>query len=135
MSTDAIKPVTEAEIKIDHSEAPEVSKPEKYEGFGTSTQYFRHIGFLEVLCGDLVLRGRHGERDHLYPLDKAIARYVDTMRFCMKMARSGIKGWDVLKDICDDFKAKILEAVEQRRKLNRDIPQLALLFEQKYKKN
>lgn len=96
----------------------------------SSSQTFGGIGLLEAVDGNIVLRGRHGERDHLYPLDKAIRRFHETERMISAMARTGMRGWDTLMDINKDMKGKILDAVKQRRSLNMDIPQDALDFEQ-----
>lgn len=95
-----------------------------------SSQAFDGIGLLEAVNGNVVLRGRHGERDHLYPLDKAIRRFNETERMIAAMARTGMRGWDTLMDINKDMRGKILDAVKQRRSLNMDIPQAALDFEQ-----
>lgn len=101
-----------------------------YPNFLDSTQTFGAIGLLEAVQGDVILRGRHGERDHLYPLPKAIAwsRNADTMT--LSMLKHGVKGWDTMKDISDDLRAKILEAINQRRALGRPIPPAAIRFEQ-----
>ena len=101
---------------------------ETYHGLQESTQTFPAIGMFEVSGGDVILRGRNGERDHLYPLHKAYARWKDTEHAIMAMAKHAIRGWDTLMDINRDFKAKIIEAVEQRRKLNRPIPKEVLDF-------
>jgi len=36
----------------------------------------------------------------------------------MAYARNGVAGWDTMMDIAKDFRAKILEAANQRRKEN-----------------
>lgn len=103
----------------------------KNDGYEHS-QNFGKIGFLEAVNGELVLRGREGERDHLYPLNRAIKRYDETCKMVTAMLRAGIKGWDTLMDIAYDFEAKILEAVRQRRSLNIPTEQAVLDFVQKH---
>lgn len=101
----------------------EPKKKDTYEGLHNSTQLFSGIGLMEALGGDIVLRGRGGERDHLIPLDKAVEKYSVTYDSMMQYARYGVRGWDTLKDIVDDLKVRIIEAHDQRKKLNRPITQ------------
>ena len=103
---------------------------ETYNGILGSTQTFGGIGILEAVCGDVVLRGRNGQRDHLYPLERALSRYYETKRMVSRMARHGVRGWDTLMDIAEEMQARILEACRQRRELNREIPQAVQEFEQ-----
>ena len=102
---------------------------ETYANLQESTQTFGGIGLLEVVHGNLVLRGRSGVRDHLYPLHQAIKRYGETIQMVLSMAKHAIRGWDTLYDVTKDMKAKILEAIRERRSLNMDIPDVALDFE------
>lgn len=81
-------------------------------------QSFDKVGLLEVRGGDVVLRARNGERDHLYPLHRAVDRYEALIRTMYALLRNGVRGWDTLKDICEDMRAKILEAIEYRRSHN-----------------
>jgi len=96
-----------------------------------STQTFDAVGLLEAVQGDVVLRGRHGERDHLYPLPRAIAWSRNADDIALRMCRFGIKGWDTMKDIADDLRAKVLEAIRQRRALGRPVPPAAVRYEQR----
>ncbi len=107
------------------------SGADAYDGLHGSTQTFGAIGLLEAVSGEIILRGRNGQRDVIFPLDKAIDKYNDTMQTVWQYARYGIKGWDTLKDIADDFKMRILEAVKQRHKLNYEISDKANDFVQK----
>ena len=100
----------------------------------TSSQSFDKIGLMEAMHGDVILRGRNGERDHLIPLDKAIEKYYTALDAVMVYLRNGQRGWDTLKDIADDLKHRILEAIEQRRKIGRPVLEDALKFEHKEKK-
>ena len=97
---------------------------------GGEAQSFNKIGLFDVHNGDVVLRGRHGERDHIYPIHAAIKRYEESQQILFVQVRHGIRGWDTFADIVRDMRAKILEAIEQRRSLNLDIPPEAIKFEQ-----
>lgn len=107
---------------------------ESYEGLHNSTQTFGSIGLLEAVCGDVVLRGRHGERDHLYDLDKAIKRYDETSQMVAAMARHAIRGWDTLMDICKSMEAVICEAIRQRESLGRPVDERHRDFLEKHRK-
>lgn len=109
-------------------------KTDTYAGLQDSTQTFGAIGLLEATAGDVVLRGREGERDHLYPLPRAIRRYYQTLHMINALVKHGVRGWDTLMDINNELQQKILEAIKQRRSLNRGIPAEALAFEQRFSK-
>lgn len=47
----------------------------QYKDFASSKQSFDKLARLEVFNGDLILRGRNGERDHVYPLHRASVRF------------------------------------------------------------
>ena len=107
------------------------TKPEQEKPY-SSSQDFSKIGLLEARCGDVILRGRHGERDHVYPIDRAIDMFNKTSRQIYALAKNGIRGWDTLLDINKELKQVILEAVQQRRSINRECPKEALDFEQQH---
>ena len=94
------------------------TKPEP----GSDTQVFRKIGMFEAALGNVVLRGRRGQRDMVFPLDKAVKRYYYTISMMESMLRTGIRGWDTMKDIADELKGKIREAVAQRHQLAQPVP-------------
>ena len=97
-------------------------KKEVYKGLTESTQTFPGIGLLEARCGDVILRGRNGIRDYLYPIDKAIRRYIETKRMVAAMARNAIRGWDTLMDIQKEMLSVIAEAYKQRLSMNIEVP-------------
>jgi hypothetical protein len=99
-----------------------------YEDMHSSVQSFNGIGLLEAVNGNIVLRGRNGQRDVIFTLERAVEKYHDTVATVHQYARYGIRGWDTLKDIADDFKVRICEAVEQRRKMQLEIPANAAEF-------
>jgi len=103
-------------------------KKDTYHGLHESTQTFGKIGLVEAVNGNVVLRGREGERDHLYPIGKALKRYHETVKMYTSMARHGIRGWDTMVDIANELKAAICEAVGQRKSLNLDTPADVLSF-------
>lgn len=96
------------------------------------SQTFGGIGLFEVVNGDIVLRGRHGHRDHLFPLHRAVEKYEWAMDMAMNMMRTGLKGWDTMIDFSKDLEAKICEAVDQRRSMNLDTCKEALDFYAKH---
>jgi hypothetical protein len=96
------------------------------------SQTFGGIGLFEVVNGDIVMRGRHGHRDHLLPLELAVDKYEWAMDMAMNMMRTGIRGFDTMYDFAKDLEAKICEAVDQSRKLNEQPCQKALDFYAKH---
>lgn len=93
-----------------------------YDGLESAHMSFSGIGCLEAISGDVVLRGRNGQRDVLFPLERAVQRYFEWMDLTMAYARNGINGWQEAYDIAKDFRAKIIEAANQRRHDGRDVP-------------
>ena len=106
-----------------------MSTADKYNGLHESVQSFNGIGLLEAINGNIVLRGRNGQRDVIFPLEKAVEKYKDTMLTVNQYARYGVRGWDTLLDIANDFKVRICEAVKQRRSMNMEVPENAATFE------
>ena len=99
-----------------------------YAGLSNAHLSFTGIGGMEAISGDIILRGRHGQRDVLFPLEKAVRKYFDWMDMVHMYASRGINGWTEMMDIAQDFKARICEAVEQRKKMQLDVPKEALQF-------
>lgn len=99
-----------------------------------SPSSFGKIGLLEAVNGNIVLRGRHGERDHVFPLEKALQKYDETAIYAARMLKYGLPQWDEMMQINEEFKFRILEALNQRRSLNIETPKelldKLLLFEQ-----
>jgi hypothetical protein len=93
-----------------------------YDGLADAHMSFNGIGCLESCAGDVILRGRNGQRDVLFPLEKAVQRYFEWMDLIAVYARNGINGWQEAMDIAKDFRAKILEAAQQRRNEGRPVP-------------
>lgn len=96
-----------------------------YDGLENAHMSFSGIGCLEAISGDVVLRGRNGQRDVLFPLERAVQRYFEWMDLTTAYARNAVEGWTEMMDIAQDFKAKICEAVAQRKKENMPIPENA----------
>lgn len=115
------------------SSSPEGSEVKKNHN---GAQSFNKIGLFEAINGNIVLRGRHGERDHIYPLEKAIKQYHDTLYAAHKLMQNGFPNWEELVELNREFKFRILEALEQRRSLNIETPKelldQLLLFEQQH---
>ena len=94
-----------------------------YESLADVHLSFDGFKVFEANSGDIILRGRNGMRDHLFPLDRAVQKYLDWMDLVYTYARAGIAGWSEAYDIAKEFRARIDEAVAQRKKLNRPIPE------------
>lgn len=103
-------------------------KADTYQGLHNSVQTFDAIGILHAVDGNIVLRGRNGQRDKIFRLEDAVEKYNDTMALVQRYARYGVRGWDTLKDIADDFKVRIKEAAEQRIKMHLPVPESARVF-------
>ena len=93
-----------------------------YLGLDNAHMSFDGIKCLEVAGPDIVLRGRNGQRDVLFPLEKATQKYLDWMDIVYAYARNGIHGWDTMMDLANEFKARICEAVAVRKKLGMEVP-------------
>ena len=99
-----------------------------YAGLSNVHLSFDGIKHLEAISGDIILRGRNGQRDVLFPLEKAVRKYFDWMDMVHLYASRAIAGWPEMMDIAQDFKARICEAVEQRKQMQMDVPKEALQF-------
>ena len=93
-----------------------------YAGLSNAHMTFDGIRYLEALNGNVILRGRNGIRDRIFTLEKATQKYLEWMNMTYAYARQGISGWDQMMDIGKDFKARICEAVAQRKKLGLKVP-------------
>lgn len=88
---------------------------DKYEDFAHSKQTFPNVRFLEAFNGDVILRGRDGQRDRAYPLHKAAQRFwrmYDMMNYWAKQGfqsqtQEGIQ-------VLENLGAKIQQAIVQR---------------------
>lgn len=99
-----------------------------YAGLSNVHLSFDGIAHMEAISGDIILRGRGGQRDVLFPLEKAVRKYFDWMDMVHLYASRAINGWPEMMDIAQDFKARICEAVEQRKQMQMDVPKEALQF-------
>lgn len=97
-----------------------------YAGLANAHMSFDGIARLQAVSGDIVMRGRNGQRDILFPLEKATAKYNDWMAMTYSYAKQGIAGWTEMMDIAKEFKARIEEAISQRKKMGRKAPADAL---------
>ena len=88
---------------------------DKYEDFAHSKQTFPNVRFLEAFNGDVILRGRNGQRDMVYPQHKAAQRFWRMYDMMNYWAQQGFttqteEGIQVLENLG----AKIQEAIAQR---------------------
>ena len=123
------------EKPVEDTTKKECAKPKAdvYNSLQDSVQSFNSIGLLQAVNGNIVLRGRNGQRDKIFKLEHAVEKYHDTMATVRHYMLHGIRGWDTLADIAADFKERLKEAVKQRYKLAIPIPDSAKEFIEKDK--
>ena len=99
-----------------------------YAGLSNAHMTFDGIARLQSLNGDIVMRGAHGQRDILFPLEKAVNKYNEWMAMTYAYAKQGIAGWTEMMDIAKELKARIAEAASQRQKTGDKIPDDVRVF-------
>ena len=112
----------------------------KYEGLQGSTQTFHALGHFEAIDGLVFLRvpdeikkiNPRKYRDQIFKVPEAIDKYINMGMVRLRLKEFGAKGYDELGDALDEFGAKIVEAIEQHRKINVHITDKMLMFKQKY---
>lgn len=94
----------------------EVKKSQNmYDSFGQSRQTFPKIGMLEAINGNIVLRGRRGRRDQIYPLLLAAQRFSKWFSIWRRWQKNGFHTQNQeLKLVLIEFGAKIQQAIAQR---------------------
>ena len=86
-----------------------------YDDFSTSRQSFDQIRMFEAINGNIVLRGRNGRRDTIYPLQKAAKRFSRWYAiFCQWEAKGFHRQTDELQQVLEQLGHKIQQAVSQR---------------------
>jgi|LSQX01.3.fsa_nt_gb hypothetical protein len=112
----------------------DIGKVGAYDNKGRApTSSFGKIGALSAIDGNIVLRGRDGERDHVYSLHEAMDKYSLAAGKSRRMAMVGDIGFLTYTEIAEALKAYILEAIDQRRSYNYDISPRMLEFEASHK--
>lgn len=126
--------ISEDDIKKELPDDPGKRKVEAHEGIEGSSQTFNGIGLIDVnpADGNLILRGRHGERDHVVPVERALKWYVDAGRMSDALFRNGAKGWDTLLELRSEIKGKLLDAIKIRRKNNIPVPAWLIELERRH---
>lgn len=90
-------------------------KAQTYENLSASKQRFDQIRRLEAINGEVVLRGKEGRRDKVYPLMMAIKRFAKWYQICMSWYAKGFTTQiDQLKLVLEQLGSKIIEAIVQR---------------------
>ena len=86
-----------------------------YDNLSSSKQTFDQVRYLEAINGDVVLRGKQGRRDQLYPLHRASRRFWRWYLIYTKWMKAGFDTQcDELKQVLEMLGAKIQEAIVQR---------------------
>ena len=86
-----------------------------YESFAQSKQTFPKVRLLEAINGNLVLRGRKGQRDVLYPIAKACKMFFKMFEVYTYWRSNGfLSQCDELKLVVYELGRKIQEAIAAR---------------------
>ena len=99
-----------------------MTKASKYDSLGNAKQSFNGIKFIQALNGQVVIRGRQGQRDMLYPLHRAVKMFFRMGLFYQKLKKNAPAIVYQFKAVLKDFGAKILQAVKQRAAMNQPLP-------------
>ena len=103
--------ITEETLK-----ASQPVKEEVYQNLSASKQRFDQIRRLQAINGEVVLRGKQGRRDKVYPLALAIKRFSKWFVICRSWHEKGFTGQtQELKLVLQQLGAKIVEAIVQRQ--------------------
>lgn len=91
-------------------------KAETYQNLSASKQRFDEIRRLQAINGDVVLRGKEGRRDKIFPLHLAVKRFSNWYKICKSWSEKGFKGQiEELKLVLEELGSKIIEAIVQRQ--------------------
>lgn len=86
-----------------------------YQDFAHSKQTFPNVRFFEAINGNVVLRGKDGARDRIYPLPKACKRFWAMMDAYSFWKLNGFTTQcEELKLVLYELGRKIQQAVAQR---------------------
>ena len=126
--------ISDNDIKKELPDEQAARKVEVHEGIEGSSQTFNGIGLIDVnpADGNLILRGRHGERDHVVPVERALKWYVDAGKMSDAMFRNGVRGWDTLLELRSEIKGKLLDSIKIRRKNNIPVPAWLIELERRH---
>lgn len=85
-------------------------------------QSFDGIKLIQQINGNLVLRGRNGQRDMIYRLDRAYKMFYKMAVFYARLRNISPYIVSQMKDVLKDFGAKIIQAYNYRKAHNLVIP-------------
>lgn len=85
-------------------------------------QSFHGIRYIQAIGGEVVLRGRDGQRDMIYPLHRAVKQFFHMGLFYERLRKVSPMLVSQFKDVIQDFGAKILQAVKIREATNEPLP-------------
>lgn len=85
-------------------------------------QSFDGIKLIQQINGNLVLRGRNGQRDMIYRMDRAYKMFYRMAMFYAKLKQVSPYIVSQMKDVLIDFGSKIIQAYNYRKAHNMTIP-------------
>ena len=98
-------------------------KPQTYQSFGQSKQTFNQVGMFEAIDGYVILRGRRGRRDKIYPPEQAFKRLTSFYKIYLDWTKNGFDSQcQELRLVLQQFLAKFQESMAQRIATN-EVPQ------------
>ena len=106
------------EFQIDLSKLNEQRLKEKaprFDSFGESKQTFNQVGMFQAIDGFVVLRGRRGRRDQIYPPEQAFKRLTSFYRIYLEWSKNGFfKQCQELRLVLEEFLRKFQQSMAQR---------------------
>lgn len=86
-----------------------------FDSFGESKQTFNEVGMFQAIDGFVVLRGRRGRRDQIYPPEQAFKRLTNFFKIYLDWSRNGFdKQCQQLRLVLQQFLAKFQQSMVQR---------------------
>lgn len=98
-------------------------RAKQYQNFSSSHQSFDEIKFIEAVDGVVILRGKEGRPDHMYPLSLISQRFWRWFGIYKNWMKDGFTTQcDELGQVLEMIGARIQEAIVQRTKGNTLFP-------------
>lgn len=104
---------------------PELKKQvaPQYENFSSSKQRFDEVGMFVAEAGFVMLKGRNGRPDMIYPLEKAMKRIFSMARIYFEWMHNGfVSQCEQLREVLLEFACKFQQAMAQRIGLGMTVP-------------
>ena len=111
------------QFKIDMTEQRLKEKAPCFESFGDSKQTFNQVGMFQAIDGFVILRGRRGRRDQIYPPEQAFKRLTSFFKIYLDWTKNGFSNQcQELRLVLQEFLCKFQESMAQRIATN-EVPQ------------